>query len=68
MAAMRPTPVMIPVNISVFSQGMTPSTGATAKFRELETVSPWNPGPDSQIRANLGCFLKFQLNSLRQVR
>src|ERR1700757_2827986 len=46
-AAMRPTPVMIPVNIPPFSQRCGGGSGRTSK-----PVAPGDPGNDSQVGAD----------------
>ena len=49
-ATMRPTPVMIPVNMQVFSQGLGRLDGPGAQFLDSECVVTGDAGQDAQVR------------------
>ena len=48
---MRPTPVMIPVNIALFSQGLGRFCGPGAQFLVSERVATGDAGQNAQVRA-----------------
>src|SRR5574343_387638 len=61
-AAMRPTAVMIPVNIPLFSQGMGRPAAPGSENRGSEAVTSPDLGPQAQVRADAGAVQEFEFH------
>src|SRR3989338_67021 len=65
-ATMRPTPVMIPVNMALFSQRLRPAMGRADKAGLKEVASP-DSGHDTQIGPQAVGRAKLEVHRLRKL-